>query len=122
MEINKGNSESYGYRSVGNVYVEINFLKDFTLKATGYGDIGINLGSNYTPRFNVNNSTSNSSHKSEKTSFSRSSAEYTKYQTDFILNYNKKIDLHRIGAMAGYTARVQESQGFFRRSRYPCKR
>lgn len=112
MEINKGNSKSYGYRSVGNVYVEFNFLKDFTFKATGYGDIGINLGSNYTPRFNVNNSSSNSSHKSEKTSFSRNEAEYTKYQTDLILNYNKKVDLHRISAMAGYTVRVQESQGF----------
>jgi hypothetical protein len=69
MEINKGNSKSYGYRSVGNVYVEFIFLKDFTFKATGYGDIGINLGSNYTPRFNVNNNSSNSSHKSEKNFF-----------------------------------------------------
>ena len=112
MEINKGNSESYGYRSVGNVYLELNFLKDFTFKATGYGDIGINIGSSYTPRFNVNNATSNSSHKSEKTSFSRSSDEYTKYQADFILNYNKRVDEHRISAMAGYTARVLESQGF----------
>jgi hypothetical protein len=111
MEINKGNSESYGYRSVGNVYLELNFLKDFTFKATGYGDIGLNIGSSYTPRFNVNNATSNSSHKSEKTSFSRSSDEYTKYQADFILNYNKRVDEHRISAMAGYTARVLESQG-----------
>jgi TonB-linked SusC/RagA family outer membrane protein len=112
MEINKGNANSYGYRAVGNVYAEINFLKDFTFKATGYGDIGLNLGSNYTPRYDVNNSTSNSSNKSEKTSYSRSSAEYTKYQVDLILNYNKKIDGHRISAMAGYTARVQEGQGF----------
>jgi TonB-linked SusC/RagA family outer membrane protein len=112
MEINKGNSESYGYRTVGNVYAEIAFLKDFTIKATGYGDIGINTGSNYTPRFDVNNETSNSSHKSEKTSFSRNTAEYTKYQMDLIVNYNKNKDLHRINAMAGYTARVQESKGF----------
>jgi TonB-linked SusC/RagA family outer membrane protein len=112
MEINKGTSESYGYRSVGNVYAEIAFLKDFTFRATGYGDIGINTGSNYSPRFDVNNSTSNSSHKSEKTSFSRSTGEYTKYQIDLIVNYNKTKDLHRIGAMAGYTARVQESKGF----------
>jgi len=112
MEINKGNSESYGYRTVGNVYAEINFLKDFTFKATGYGDIGLNSGSYYSPRFDVNNSISNSSHKSERTAFSRSSAEYTKYQVDFILNYNKKINNHRISAMAGYTARVQQGQGF----------
>jgi TonB-linked SusC/RagA family outer membrane protein len=112
MNINKGTSESYGYRTVGNVYAEIAFLKDFTIKATGYGDIGINTGSNYTPRFDVNNETSNSSHKSEKTSFSRNTAEYTKYQMDLIINYNKTKDLHRINAMAGYTARVQESKGF----------
>ena len=112
MEINKGTSESYGYRVVGNVYAEVGFLKDFTFRATGYGDIGLNTGSNYYPRFDVNNATSNSSYKSEKTSFSRNTAEYTKYQSDFILNYNKKKDLHRIGAMVGYTARVLESKGF----------
>jgi TonB-linked SusC/RagA family outer membrane protein len=112
MEINKGTSESYGYRTVGNVYAEIGFLKDFKFRATGYGDIGINYGSTYSPRFDVNNETSSSSHKSEKTSFSRNTAEYTKYQADFILNYNKVTDIHRIGAMLGYTARVQENQGF----------
>jgi len=112
MEINKGTNESYGYRTVGNVYAEITFLKDFTFRATGYGDIGLNTGSNYTPRFDVNNETSNSSHKSEKTSFSRNTGEYTKYQTDFILNYTKNKDLHRTTAMVGYTARVQESKGF----------
>lgn len=112
MEINKGTSESYGYRTVGNVYAEIGFLKDFTFRATGYGDIGINTGSNYSPRFDVNNETSSSSYKREKTSFSRNTAEYTKYQVDLIVNYNKTKDQHRIGAMVGYTARVQESKGF----------
>lgn len=112
MEINKGNTESYGYRVVGNVFVEINFLKDFTFKAVGYGDLGVSLGSSFTPRFDVNNANSNSSHKSETTRFSRNSSEYTKYQADFLLNYNKKIDKHRIGALLGYTARMQVSQGF----------
>ena len=112
MEINKGTSESYGYRVVGNLYAEITFLKNFTFRTTGYADIGTNYGSNYYPRFDVNNANSNSSHKSEKTSFSRNTSEYTKYQADFILNYNKKKGLHQIGAMLGYTARVQENQGF----------
>jgi len=112
MEINKGNTTNYGYRAVGNVYAEINFLKDFTFKATGYGDVGINLGSVFTPKFNINNATSISSYKSEFTSFSRNEAEYTKYQADFILNYNKKINVHKINAMVGYTARVQKALGF----------
>lgn len=112
MEINKGNSENYGYRSVGNVYADLKFLKDFSFKITGYGDVGTSYSSNYTPRFDVNNSSSNSSHKSERTSFSRSTAEYTKYQVDMILNYAKSVEDHRISAMAGYTARVQDSNGF----------
>lgn len=112
MEINKGNSESYGYRGVGNVYAEIAFLRDFTFRATGYGDVGINMGSNYTPGYNVNNANSISSYINNKTMFSRNTSEYTKYQADFILNYNKQIDKHRIGVMGGYTARVQEGRGF----------
>jgi len=112
MEINKGNTNNYGYRAVGNVYAEINFLKDFTFKATGYGDIGINLGSEFTPKFNINNATSISSYKSEFSSFSRNEAEYTKYQADFILNYNKKIAAHKINAMLGYTARIQKALGY----------
>jgi len=112
MEVKKGNTDNYGYRAVGNVYTEISFLKDFTFKATGYGDIGLNLGSVFTPQYNINNATSISSFKNEITSFSRSETEYSKYQVDFILNYNKKIDLHKINAMAGYTARVQKSLGF----------
>ena len=71
MEINKGTAESYGYRTVGNIYGEVAFLKDFTFRVTGYADVGINMGSNYNPRFDVNNEHSNSSHKSEKTSFRR---------------------------------------------------
>ncbi len=112
MEIGKGNSESYGYRTTANLYGEIKFLKDFTFKATGYADIGINLGSVFTPRFDVNNSTSNSSHKSDKTSFKRSVGEYKNYQADFLLNYNKVLDLHRIGGMVGYTVAETTEQGF----------
>ncbi len=113
MEIGKGNQETYGYRTVGNVYGEINFLKDFSFRVTGYGDIGINQDNQFTPRFDVNNATSNSSHKSEFTRFRRQNAEYTKYQVDFLLNYNKVLDVHRINAMAGYTARVMETKSFY---------
>ncbi|MEI6753114.1 MAG: TonB-dependent receptor [Paludibacter sp.] len=112
MEINKENTNNYGYRAVGNVYAEISFLKDFTFKATGYGDIGINLGSVFTPQYNINNATSISSYKNDYNKFSRSETEYTKYQADFILNYNRKIESHKINAMVGYTVRIQKSLGY----------
>lgn len=112
MEINKGNNESYGYRAVGNLYAEINFLKDFTFKAIGYGDLGISTSSQFRPRFDVSKPYQSSFQKSEYSSFSRSAAQYTKYQGDFLLSYNKKVGQHRIGAMAGYTARKVIEEGF----------
>lgn len=112
MEMYKGTSESYGYRGVGNLYAEVRFLQDFTLRATGYADIGVSLGSAFTPAYDLNTETSNVSQKSEKTSFSRNAAEYKKLQADIVLNYNKEINKHRISAMLGYTARFMENQGF----------
>jgi len=112
MDINKGTTENYGYRAVGNVYAEVGFLKDFTFRAAGYSDVGITMTNQYSPRFDINDSTSNSSYKSERTSFSRQTQEFTKYQMDLLLNYKKVTGVHRIGAMAGYTTRLQESKGF----------
>lgn len=112
MEIRKGNTENYGYRAVGNVYAEINFLKDFTFKVVGYGDLGLNTGSSFTPRYDLSNATQSSFQKTDYSSFSRSTAEYTKYQVDYLLNYNKKVDQHRIGVLAGYTASIQIKEGF----------
>lgn len=112
MELNKGTGESYGYRGVGNAYVEINFLKDFQFKASGYMDIGINLGSQFSPQYNVNNATSISSQKREMNSFSRNAAEYKKYQTDFLLNYKKQLGKHRMNATVGYTAYLKKENGF----------
>lgn len=112
MELQKGTDESYGYRGVGNAYIEVNFLKDFQFKATGYADLGVNYNSNFDPKYDVNNETSISSQKKETNSFSRGTAEYEKYQADFILNYKKQIDDHRINATAGYTAYLKRSKGF----------
>lgn len=112
MELQKGTDESYGYRGVGNAYVEVDFLKDFQFKATGYADLGVNYNSNFDPKYDVNNATSISSQKKETNSFSRGTAEYEKYQADFILNYKKQIKDHRIKATVGYTAYLKRSKGF----------
>ncbi|WP_315819443.1 TonB-dependent receptor plug domain-containing protein [Paraflavitalea speifideaquila] len=37
------------YRVVGSVFAEINFLQDFTFRATYYGDLGFNNQRKYTP-------------------------------------------------------------------------
>ena len=112
MEINKGTGDSYGYRGVGNAFLELNFLDGFQFKATGYIDLGLSSSSTFSPKYDINKGTSNSSQKRETNSFSRSSDEYAKYQADLLLNYKKQINKHNISAMIGYTAYLKESQGF----------
>lgn len=112
MEINKDTGKSYGYRGIGNAYLEFDFLKDFTFKATGYIDLGLSESEQFSPKYDINNATSNSSQKRETNSFSRSTAEYKKYQADLLLNYKKLVGKHNVSAMVGYTAYLNESKGF----------
>lgn len=112
MELYKDTEKYRDYRIIGNIYGEWNFLKDFTLKATGYMDLGLYRGEQYTPRYDVNNSTSHSAHKNDITNFFRKSDEDRTFQADFLLNYKKIISSHRIDATAGYTARKKTAEGF----------
>ena len=80
MELYKNTEKYRDYRIIGNIYGEWNFLKDFTFKATGYMDIGLYRGEQYTPRYDVNNSTSHSAHKNDITAFYRKSDEETRKQ------------------------------------------
>ena len=112
MELYKDTEKYRDYRIIGNIYGEWNFLKDFTLKATGYMDIGLYRGEQYTPRYDVNNSTSHSAHKNDITYFYRKSDEARTFQADFLLSYKKMITNHRIDATVGYTARKAISEGF----------
>ena len=112
MELYKDTEKYRDYRIIGNIYGEWNFLKDFTLKATGYMDLGLYRGEQYTPRYDVNNSTSHSAHKNDITNFYRKSDEARTFQADFLLSYKKMITNHRIDATVGYTARKAISEGF----------
>lgn len=112
MELYKDTEKYRDYRIIGNIYGEWNFLKDFTLKATGYMDIGLYRGEQYAPRYDVNNSASHSAHKNDITNFYRKSDEARTFQADFLLSYKKMITNHRIDATVGYTARKAISEGF----------
>lgn len=112
MEIHKDTEKYRDYRILGNIYAEFKFLKDFTLRATGYTDVGIYLGETYKPKYDVNNATSSSADRNDKTSFSRKSDHAQTYQGDLLLSYKKTTKNHRIEATAGYTARKAMSTGF----------
>lgn len=112
MELYKGTGDSNTYRILGDAFAEIRFLKDFTLKATGYADFTLGDSWSYTPKYDVNNENSFSAHKSSKTSFSRESYVTKTYQADVLLNYKKTLADHRIDATAGFTARKYCNEGF----------
>lgn len=112
MELYKDTEKYRDYRLVGALYGEWEFLKGFTFKASGYTDLGLYRGEQYTPRYDVNNANSHSSYKNEITEFSRKSDEGRTFQADFLLNYKKTTDSHRLDVTAGYTARKAIGEGF----------
>lgn len=56
-------------------------------------DLGLYRGEQYTPRYDVNNSTSHSAHKNDITNFYRKSDEARTFQADFLLSYKKMITI-----------------------------
>jgi len=111
MELYRDTEKYRDYRIIGNIYGEVNFLKDFTFRAAGYVDLGIYQGKQYTPKYDVNNANSHSAHKSDKTSLYRKSDEGRTYQGDLLLSYKRLLKDHRIDATVGYTARRATSEG-----------
>ena len=95
MELYKGASKNNAWRALGNIYGEIRFLKDFTFRATGYMDLSIRNNSTYTPKYDVNNSTSHSAHRTTMTSFSRQNDETRTFQADLLLSYKKVLALEK---------------------------
>lgn len=112
MEIYKDTEKYHDYRAIGNLYGEWTFLKDFKFRATGYMDLGLYRGEVYTPKYDVNNATSSSADRQDKTAFYRKSDEGRIFQGDLLLTYKKDVNDHRIEATAGYTARRATSEGF----------
>lgn len=112
--LNRGRNTSInrGYRINGNLFAEIKFLKDFTLRSTVYTDLGFNNTRSYSPLpFTVINlgegaaATSTFYDNTVRTSVSQAQAEYRKYQQDHTLNYDKEFKGgHKLNALIGFTS------------------
>jgi TonB-linked SusC/RagA family outer membrane protein len=96
-------------RLVGNIFVEVNFLKNFTFRATGYGDLGTETANVYTPLQNQYNpdpfpgAPSVISYGSGLTNVSQTVSDLRKFQTDFILNYKKQMGNSSLTVTGGFT-------------------
>src|SRR4030095_1045113 len=95
-------------RGVGNVFVEVNFLKDFNFKATFYEDIASVDNRVYTPVYYAYNPAAldpaNQAYLiSPLSSVNTKVSSQKANQQDYILNYKKIIGDHSIAATLGNT-------------------
>ncbi len=95
------------YRTVGNVFGEVSFLKDFTLRATLYGDRSNRNKLQYTPLYNAYDASASIKAPflySQRTQVSENDDVYNKWQTDLLLNWKRSFGQHNFTALAGFTA------------------
>jgi TonB-linked SusC/RagA family outer membrane protein len=96
-------------RLVGNVFVEVNFLKNFNFRATGYFDLGEETQNVYTPLQNQYNPNPFPGaavvfpYGSGLTSVTQTNSDIKKYQTDFVLNWKKQLGNSNLTATGGFT-------------------
>jgi TonB-linked SusC/RagA family outer membrane protein len=95
---------SIEYRLVGSVFAELNFLKDFTLRASVYGDMSNVNTRKYKPLYNSYDVVSNKVFlASPSTNVAEDDNDWKKFQQDYTISYKKKIGSHSINALAGFT-------------------
>jgi len=97
-------TKSVEFRSVGSVFGEVQFLRDFNFRASLYADMSTVNTRQYTPLYNAYDaSVSKAFLYSRNTNIGESDRTYRKFQQDFILNYKKTLGNHNFAAMAGWT-------------------
>ncbi|MEJ7681104.1 MAG: SusC/RagA family TonB-linked outer membrane protein [Segetibacter sp.] len=96
--------KSVEYRSVGSVFAEVSFLRNFTFRASLYGDMSNVNTRSYTPLYDAYDAASDAPFNyTTSTSVSESDQTYKKFQQDYILNYKQNFGEHSISAVAGWT-------------------
>jgi len=104
-------SVNENFRTVGSLFGEVKFLKDFTWRSTVYLDLGINTRRAYTPLANtvINLGegaapTTTFKDPTVQTEVAQEQSDNRMFQQDHILTYNKKLGAsHNITGMLGYT-------------------
>ena len=106
VEETKNTSLPREYRAVGSMYAEINFLKNFTARATFYGDMGFNDNRIYTPLINVYAAEIDQVTPQggfTRTSVAQTKSTSTKFQQDYLLTYKNKWGDHSFTGIGGFT-------------------
>lgn len=103
------NNYNKGFRGVGNIFAEVDFLQNFTFKSSFGIDFLFNKSTNFSPAYTVffpNGDPSNQ--KNTYSSLTKSTTDNLNWLWENTVNFSKDIGKHRIDAVVGYT--MQESQ------------
>ncbi|MFT3982094.1 MAG: TonB-dependent receptor [Ferruginibacter sp.] len=99
-------------RYVGSLYAEVNFLKDFNFRIAFYGDQSYVSSRTYNPIYAAYDPDAGTAFLvSRTTSVAQSEERWAKYQSDYLLNYKKKIGGHNIQGTAGWTTYASSYRG-----------
>jgi TonB-linked SusC/RagA family outer membrane protein len=108
---NTGNIIDKGYRVVGSVFAEVNFLQNFTFRSAGYTNLGFNNSRSYSPLPFTEIIVGEGGQPTEtffntlvRTSVSQGQSENRRFQQDQTLTYSKTLaEKHAVTALAGFT-------------------
>lgn len=107
VELKANTTRAINYRGGGNLYGEVNFLKNFNFRTTFSLDYISNDSRTYTPIMKVYDpyiqGTPIDILGTKKTGVSQFKENQTKVQSDYILTYTNKINDHNITGTAGFT-------------------
>ncbi len=94
----------YEYRTLGSVFAEIKFLRNFSFRSSFYADLSTVNTRTYVPLYYAYNPVTDAPYLySQKTSVSENDQTYRKFQQDEILTYMKTIGDHHITVTGGFT-------------------
>ncbi|MFD2526969.1 SusC/RagA family TonB-linked outer membrane protein [Flavihumibacter stibioxidans] len=111
------------YRSVGSVYFDLNFLKNFNWRTTLYADISHQDGRTYNPILSIFNPTLPAGEQvfvdpnNRITSVSQNTQSWKKFQQDHILTFKKTFGDHGLTAIGGFTTYFNTYNGLFASAR-----
>ena len=91
-------------RSVGSIYGEVNFLRNFSFRSTLYADVSnLNVRA-YSPLYYAYDPMTNEPYLYNRTtSVTENDNTWRKFQQDHILNYKKSFGQHNFTGTAGFT-------------------
>jgi len=92
------------YRTVGSLFAEVAFLKNFTFRSTVYADVSTINKRQYTPLYYAYNPKDNVPYlASQTTRVQEDDQTYRKVQQDHVLNFKKNFGDHGLTLTGGFT-------------------